>query len=114
MLVDSRQVSEGKSLDTDLCIIGAGAAGIAIAREWIGSKRSVLLLESGGFDFDPEVQRLYEGAATGNVLKSPDDYLTRSRLRYFGGSTNHWGGFCRPLDPLDFQRRPIAGCGSSS
>ena len=23
----------------------------------------------------------------------------------FGGSTNHWGGMCSPLDPLDFEKR---------
>ena len=25
------------------------------------------------------------------------------RLRYFGGTTNHWGGWCRPLDPYDLK-----------
>ena len=33
-------------------------------------------------------------------------YLKSSRLRFFGGTTNHWGGYCRPLDPLDFEVRP--------
>jgi choline dehydrogenase-like flavoprotein len=34
------------------------------------------------------------------------DYpLAASRLRFFGGSSNHWGGFTRPLDPIDFQQR---------
>ncbi len=32
--------------------------------------------------------------------------LTDTRLRYFGGSTNHWFGWCRPLDPFDFEQRP--------
>ena len=31
--------------------------------------------------------------------------LTGTRLQYFGGSTNHWGGWCRPLDGIDFQKR---------
>ena len=28
-----------------------------------------------------------------------------TRCRYFGGTTNLWGGACRPLDELDFVRR---------
>ncbi|MEI9989249.1 MAG: hypothetical protein WDM86_04350 [Rhizomicrobium sp.] len=26
-------------------------------------------------------------------------------MRYLGGSTNHWGGWSRPLDPIDFEKR---------
>ena len=26
-------------------------------------------------------------------------------VRYFGGTTNHWSGYCRPLDPIDFSVR---------
>ena len=26
-------------------------------------------------------------------------------LRYFGGTTNHWGGWCAPPDPIDFEER---------
>ena len=29
--------------------------------------------------------------------------LMSSRLRYFGGTTNHWGGVCRPLETWDFR-----------
>ncbi|HYE50918.1 MAG TPA: GMC oxidoreductase, partial [Azospirillaceae bacterium] len=32
--------------------------------------------------------------------------LDVARLRYFGGSTNHWGGYCIPWQPLDFEVRP--------
>ena len=32
--------------------------------------------------------------------------LLWSRLRYFGGTTGHWGGNCGPLDALDFEERP--------
>lgn len=27
-------------------------------------------------------------------------------LLYFGGSTNHWEGNCRPFDEIDFEARP--------
>jgi choline dehydrogenase-like flavoprotein len=31
--------------------------------------------------------------------------LDGTRTRFFGGSTNCWAGFCRPLDPIDFTER---------
>lgn len=100
MFIDGRSVPEGTVVETDLAIIGAGPAGISIARELAGSGISVTLLESGGFEFDADTQDLYEGEMDG-----VDYPLTSSRLRYFGGSTNHWGGWCRPLEPLDFEVR---------
>lgn len=100
MFIDGRKVPDGTVVETDLAIIGGGAAGITIAREMIGQGFKVVLLESGGFEFDPETQDLYEGESVG--VEYP---LTSSRLRYFGGSTNHWGGWCRPLEPLDFEKR---------
>tara|TARA_R110002110_G_scaffold239506_5_gene455467 strand:- start:3066 stop:4661 length:1596 start_codon:yes stop_codon:yes gene_type:complete len=100
MFIDGRKVDNGTVIETDLAIIGAGAAGITIARELAGSGISVALIESGGFDFDAATQDLYEGESVG-----VDYPLTSSRLRYFGGSTNHWGGWCRPLEPIDFEKR---------
>lgn len=100
MFIDARTIPDGESLETDLAIIGAGAAGITIAREFAGRKQRVLLIESGGLSFDADTQSLYDGESTG--LSYP---LDTSRLRYFGGSTNHWGGWCRPLESLDFQKR---------
>ena len=51
MFIDGRKVPQGTVVETDLAIIGAGAAGIAIAREMIGAGLKVALIESGGFDF---------------------------------------------------------------
>ncbi len=106
MLIDARELRDGSRVDADLCIVGAGAAGISLAREWIGAGRRVVLLESGGFEPDAGTQDLYAGEAVGNVIATPDLHLVRTRLRFFGGSTNHWGGYCRPLAPLDFESRP--------
>jgi choline dehydrogenase-like flavoprotein len=61
----------------------------------------VLLVESGGLDFDPDIQALYKGQLTGATQLPMDE----SRLRFLGGSTNHWDGHCRPLDPIDFETR---------
>jgi choline dehydrogenase-like flavoprotein len=101
MIIDARTVPSGTIIDTEVCIVGAGAAGITLAREFIDSPFRVALLESGGMDFDQDTQQLYEGQSVG----LPFDDLTVSRLRYFGGTTNHWGGYCLPLDPIDFEPR---------
>ena len=106
MLIDTEQVDAGQVVRSDLCIIGAGAAGITIARRLIPEGWRICLLESGGLDFEPDVQNLYAGPAGGTVLPSESAYLSRSRLRFFGGSTNHWTGYCRPLDEIDFTVRP--------
>ena len=105
VLIDTRKVDATEAVRCDLCLIGAGAAGITIARKLRSSGLEVCLLEAGGFELDLEAQDLYAGPAEGTVLRPESRYLTRSRLRYFGGSTNHWTGFCRPLDDIDFTVR---------
>ena len=61
MFIDAREIENGATIETDVCLIGAGAAGITIARALIGSELRVLVLESGGFEFDERTQSLYEG-----------------------------------------------------
>ena len=102
MLIDGRTLPPDHLLDCDLCIIGGGAAGITLASAFAGGRDvDVCLVESGGFDFAADVQELYRGEAVGAPYEAYD-----TRLRYFGGSTNHWGGYCLPLDDLDFEIRP--------
>ena len=106
MLIDSRELDRDSAVATDVCIIGGGAAGITVARTLRSSGFRVALLESGGLSFDERSQALYEGSARGPLFRQQSQYLTRSRVRYFGGSTNHWTGYCRPLDEVDFAQRP--------
>lgn len=108
MLVDARNIPDGELIDTDVCIIGAGAAGIQLAREFIGQQFRVTLVESGGLEFDMETQALSQGESTGHSYMP----LESSHLRAFGGSTNLWGGTCRPLDESDFEKKdwmPFSG-----
>lgn len=104
MLFDLKKDEKPDRNRYDLAIIGAGAAGITIAREFSDTSFRILLVESGDFEFDRETQNLYQGETEGN-LPGSDDYLRATRLRFFGGSTNHWNGWCRPLDPHDFRKR---------
>ncbi len=101
MHIDARTLENGTAIEGDLCIIGAGAAGITLALEWIGSARRVILLEGGGFEPDPRMQELYHGES----LDRPYYPLQSVALHYFGGTTGHWAGFCSPFDPIDFETR---------
>lgn len=105
MLFQSHPIEPGRR-DFDLCIIGAGAAGITLARE-MASLRDlrIAVLESGALQPDARTQALYDGEATGTLLADEDAYLTASRVRVFGGSTWHWNGWCLPLDRMDFEKR---------
>lgn len=105
MFLDARSDAGTASTQYDVAIIGAGPAGITLAQELSGQGLRVALLESGGLEFDGDTQLLYDGTVTG--LEETD--LTASRLRFFGGTSNHWGGHCLPLDPIDFDRAPLSG-----
>jgi choline dehydrogenase-like flavoprotein len=102
MIRNGNRIAEARTLRADICIVGAGAAGISLAQALAGSRRRVIVLESGGLSPDADTQRLYAGEISG----LPQPPLDASRLRYFGGTTNHWAGWCRPLDPGDFAERP--------
>jgi choline dehydrogenase-like flavoprotein len=103
VIVDARTVADGSVIEADVCIVGAGAAGITIARELRHRPLRVALLESGGLQPDDATQSLYAGETRG-VPYFPLDAV-RTRTRYFGGTTNEWAGECRPLDALDFEPR---------
>ena len=91
----------GGRVETDICIIGAGAAGIAIAREMIGKGVTVSILAGGGREFSHRAQLFYHGRNVGRESFAPG----KSRFRMFGGSTTRWAGQCRPFDPVDFEAR---------
>jgi len=108
MFFDTRLLRDGLDVPADVCIVGAGAAGITLARKMASSGLRVCLMEGGGLDFSETSQMVYQGDNLGEQY----DPLHISRLRFFGGSTNHWGGWTRPLDEMDFHRRYwISGSG---
>jgi choline dehydrogenase-like flavoprotein len=102
MIVDLHELGDGANLESDLCIIGAGAAGIAMAREFLGTRHSVLLLEGGGLESEAQSQALYES----EVVGYPHSGIHSGRARVFGGTTTLWAGQALPLDELDFRPRP--------
>lgn len=99
--IDARTVPAGTVLEPDIAIIGGGPAGITLALALAHTPLTVMLFEGGGMDFDAATQALYAGSVSG-VSYLP---LDASRMRYLGGSTNHWGGWCKPFDAIDFEKR---------
>jgi len=89
----------GQDLSADVCIIGAGAAGITLAHTLSQRSLKVILCEAGGMDYSEDSQSIYKGKVEGD----PYYDIETARLRYFGGTTNHWTGWCRPLDAYDFK-----------
>ena len=81
---------------------GARAAGITIARELAGTALRVCLVEGGGLEYEfAESHALYAGTSVGIPMS-----LQGGRLRFFGGTTNHWARRCAHLNEIDFRRRP--------
>ena len=91
----------------DICIVGAGPAGISLALQFEATRLRVCVLEAGGAAYEPASQRLLEG----EVVAGRYPALRDTRLGAFGGSTNVWAGWCRPLEPLDFEPREWCGAG---
>jgi len=102
MLIDARSLPDGAQLQCDLAVIGAGPAGLGIVDRLRASGLRICLLEGGGLEQTVRAQRLYRGEITGH----PHYPLHTSRFRVFGGSGNRWGGWCHPLEPIDFEHRP--------
>jgi choline dehydrogenase-like flavoprotein len=102
MLFDATTDRSAVGRTFDVCVIGAGPAGISLARRLAAAGADVALMEAGGYEISIESQEIYEGENVGL------DYfpLDTARLRFFGGSSNHWGGWCRELDAVDFVVKP--------
>ena len=102
MIGDLRDRDCGAELSADLCIVGAGAAGIAIAREFLDTRTEVILLDSGGLRRSADTEALNRGHSDG----MPPESLTESRARLLGGATALWAGQCLPPEPGTFEQRP--------
>jgi hypothetical protein len=102
MLTDLEQVRDDIVRESEICVIGAGAAGLTIARRLLAKGHGLILLESGGRDYEAATAGLNAGENVG------EDYypLDHARLRFFGGTTAIWGGRCAELDPVDLETRP--------
>ncbi len=114
MVIDARKSLPSGHLEAEVCIVGAGPAGLTLAHELARTGVRVCLLESGGPSAGPPGRRLNVGE-----VDSPHGYrketLMEGRSRQLGGSAGLWNHLWRghagrwirylPLDPIDFERR---------
>lgn len=108
MIVDARSLPRNTVVDADVCIVGAGAAGITLAREFLNQPFSVCLVESGAERFGKAIQSLSQGDNAG----LPYFPLDECRQRTLGGTTHLWMGWCSPFEEMDFEERewvPFSG-----
>ncbi len=99
--LDARAVDTTAPVESDVCIVGGGAAGITLACDLLRRGLHIALIESGGQSADRANQRLYAGRNIG----LPSYPLSQSRVRSWGGSTTQWAAQCRMMERLDFERR---------
>jgi len=112
----------GSKFAADVVIVGGGKAGLTVAREFVGSKISILVLESGLETENPAHAELDElesiGAPMGksaldfreafhqNNMPTYDQraqpYGIRSRML---GGCPYWGGKSATFDEMDFSKR---------
>ena len=90
--------------DYDFCIIGGGPAGITLALRLAEAGWRVVLLEGGGHEYSQQSQDLYQCSSSGL-----EAYIHDTRLRFLGGTSNHWAGRCRPFEASDFSVPPPGG-----
>jgi choline dehydrogenase-like flavoprotein len=101
MIFDTLAEFRAATFSPKVSIIGSGPAGITVARKLAAAGIPVVIFEAGGSDFTEESQSFYAGKTIGD----PYFDLDITRLRYFGGSSNHWAGWCRVMDDIDFQAK---------
>lgn len=102
VITSLRNYDSDAAIEADLCVLGAGPAGITLASELSGGGLDVCLVESGGLELHPRTQRLSTGEVSGDIFFS----LAGTRDRVFGGATHSWAGFCTPLQAIDLAPRP--------
>lgn len=119
MIRNGREIANGSEVTAQVCVVGTGPAGVTAAWYLQQAGIDVVLLE-GSRDLEAqclnENQWLYRGKSSGQLgtnepefLSLPERYGVDSppseRERAFGGTSVHWGGQSRPLNPVAFKAR---------
>ncbi|MDY8135202.1 GMC oxidoreductase [Aquimarina sp. 2201CG5-10] len=119
MIKYGQDIPTGTELSTQVCVVGSGAAGVTLAWYLQKAGKKVILIDgSRDMPNDPYEDKilLYNGEATGLFKNNEPEFLIRptsayqygpwERERTYGGTTTHWGGQSRPLDPITFEGVP--------
>jgi choline dehydrogenase-like flavoprotein len=102
VIYDLLKETSSPSFTADICIVGAGAAGITLAVEFARKRKKVLLLEGGGALREDSSQALYDSEIAGLTHRG----IHTGRIRVKGGTTVRWGGQILELEAHDFTQRP--------
>ncbi|MBB3457018.1 choline dehydrogenase-like flavoprotein [Rhizobium sp. BK313] len=86
----------------DVCIIGSGPVGLALASELRKTNLRILIVESGGRRPSQATQQLADAHIVDPNLH---DDIRICVSRQLGGTSNLWTGRCVPYDPVDFVDR---------
>jgi choline dehydrogenase-like flavoprotein len=119
MLRNGKDIANGSTIRTQVCVVGSGQAGITAAWCLQRAGLQVVLIEGSRAQTTlqaswPDKQLLYAGEVAGLFASNERDFLTSpfypnqspsERERFYGGTSTHWGGQSRPLDPVDFEAR---------
>lgn len=106
MLIDGEDFfsESGGKISVQVAVVGAGAAGITTAMDLSRRGLNVLVLEAGGIPPHESRDQFFAGESVGQTYN-----LVETRDRALGGTTNLWGGWCRPLDPYEMEFHPWVG-----
>ncbi len=98
-LLEAGEHAGGNRLSCDVCVIGAGAAGVTVALQFLDSGLNVCVLDAGGTRPDDADTLPYSLEATGLGVSA------HSRQRGLGGTTKSWWGKTALLGPCDLAAR---------
>src|SRR5262245_5656726 len=101
MIVDFDQTDMLIQKHVDVCIAGAGAAGITLAVELARLGLHVTVLESGGWVEEQATQDLYASEVSG----LPHKGIQNGRFRVLGGTTTRCTAQILELDAHNFELR---------
>lgn len=88
----------------DLCVVGAGPAGLAVAFGAHDRGMRVLVLEAGGQSPSFASRPMLAAEISDPATHAPVEVATTPAL---GGTSHLWGGRAVPFDPVDFARPSI-------
>ncbi|HEV3272994.1 MAG TPA: GMC family oxidoreductase [Candidatus Methylacidiphilales bacterium] len=98
-------VPSGTEFESEVCVIGAGVAGLLLSKKLAGYGFRIHLLEAGGIHLEQRSQDIYKSEMRG-VFHSG---ATEGRFRTFGGASIRWGGQLLSYPDEVFQKRELLG-----
>ena len=100
MFYDFSKANQDLSWEYDICIIGAGVAGITLAKTLLEKTHSTVLLVESGHALHPTYPMPSGEIGSDGSLK----IKATSRFFGVGGSSNKWGGVCARFDEVELDR----------